>query len=386
MTDPNTDLKNSGFTSDLVFALRSLSRLTYVVTEEEDVFLKKLRNLVKRFGAKIQVYSQSFGLVPIDQLVKDWKQRTHAVDTQTLAFHDVLDKIYTSDPTDAQNFYVITDPEILLPDPMVQRRLLDIVHQLHNDEHNVKLLLFLSNRKYIPPKLSRYIQVVEDKGLSPEDILATLERPCKALKIPVPPNYAELFRGMTSYEIEAAVSQSIVLSMENPKMPQDEIVPENIHAFRRTMLKKTGLLEYIDTSKFTQSDIGGVERFKSWAQEMKAVFTEEGRSYGLKIPKGILLVGVWGTGKSLSAKTLGAEWGLPVVLLEMGKLRSSGVGDTEANIYSVLKMVESVAPCVTGETEVTLADGTSRTIESLWQGYVSGSDRTFRVQCEISQG
>src|SRR5271170_6075894 len=94
---------------------------------------------------------------------------------------------------------------------------------------------------------------------------------------------------------------------------------------------------------------------------MRSVFTEEGRKFGLKIPKGVLLVGMWGTGKSLSAKTLGSEWGLPVVLLEMGKLRSSGVGDTEHNTYSVLKMVESVAPCILwiDEAEKSLSGGQS---------------------------
>ncbi len=353
-----------GFATDLVFHLRALSRLTYVVTEEEDVFLKKFRNLVKKFSAQTQVYSSSFGMVPLEHLLQDWKKRTHAINEKIFGIHDALDEIYKFDPRDQQNFYIITDPEQHLPDPQVQRRLLDIIHQLHNDEHNVKLIIFLSNRRYIPPKLSRYIQVIEDKGLAAEDIVQTLQRPCDALGISIPENHVEMFRGMTSFEIAAAVSQSVVLSMENPSQVQDEIAAENIHAFRRTMLKKTGLLEYIDTSAFSHKDVGGVERFKAWATETKSVFTEEGRAFGLKIPKGVLLVGVWGTGKSLSAKTLGSEWKLPVVLLEMGKLRSSGVGDTEANIYSALKMVESVAPCILwiDEAEKSLSGGQSSAI------------------------
>jgi SpoVK/Ycf46/Vps4 family AAA+-type ATPase len=353
-----------GFADELVFHLRALSRFIYVVTEEEDIFLKKFKNLVKKNAQQTQVYSMSFGMVPLEHLTKDWKLRQHAVNANTMSIHDVLDEIYKLDPSDKQNFFIFTDPEVHLPDPMVQRRLLDIIHQLHNDEHNVKLLIFLSSRKYIPPKLARYIQVIEDKGLAAEDIAATLDRPCKALGIPIPDNHVEMFRGLTSFEIEAAVSQSVVLSMENPAASQEEIAPENIHAYRKNMLRKTGLVEYIDTSAFTMMDVGGIERFKAWAKDMKSVFTEQGRAYGLKIPKGILLAGVWGTGKSLSAKTLGAEWGLPVVLLEMGKLRSSGVGDTEANIYSVLRMVESVAPCILwiDEAEKSLSGGQSSAI------------------------
>jgi SpoVK/Ycf46/Vps4 family AAA+-type ATPase len=362
--DPKKPAGPDGFAPELVFHLRSLSRLIYVVTQEEDVFLKKFRNLVKKFSAQTHVYNMTFGMVPLDLLLRDWTNRAHQGNPNLTNIHDALDEIYKADPKDQQNFYIITDPEIHLSDPMVQRRLLDILHQLHNDEHNVKLLIFLSNRKYIPPKLSRYIQVVEDKGLAGEDIAKTLDRPCKALKIPIPEDHVELFRGMTSFEIEAAVSQSVVMTMEDPSLPQDEIVPAHIHAFRRQQLKKTGLIEYIDTSAFTQKDVGGTERFKAWASETKAAFTDEGRAYGLKIPKGVLLVGVWGTGKSLSAKTLGSEWGLPVVLLEMGKLRSSGVGDTEANIYSVLKMVEGVAPCILwiDEAEKSLSGGQSSAV------------------------
>ncbi len=361
-------VKPEGFAPDLVFHLRALSRLIYVVTEEEDVFLKKFRNLVKKFSAKTQkfsaktqVYSTTFGLVPLEHVLNDWKSKKYEANASILGIHDTLSEIYKFDPKDQQNFYIITDPEVHLRDDMVQRRLLDIVHQLHNDEHNVKLIIFLSNRKYIPPKLSRYIQVIEDKGLSAEDIESTLERPCNALKISIPENAVEMFRGMTSFEIEASVAQAVVTSMENPAMNQDEIAPENIHAYRKNMLKKTGLLDYIDTSGFTPKDIGGTDRFKAWASETKAVFTDEGRKYGLKIPKGVLLVGVWGTGKSLSAKVLGSEWGLPVVLLEMGKLRSSGVGDTEQNIYQVTKMIESVAPCILwiDEAEKSLSGGQS---------------------------
>jgi SpoVK/Ycf46/Vps4 family AAA+-type ATPase len=352
-----------GFAPDLIKNIRSLSRFIYVVTEEEDVFLKKFKNLVKKFTGETFVFSSSFGLIPLPQLLADWESRDYKENPNDNLrnLNGVLIDIYKKDPQDKQNFYIILDPEIHLSDPMIQRRFLDMIHQLHSDEHNVKIFIFLSNVKYIPRKLSRYIRIVEDKGLAPEEIAKTLNRPCTALETPIPENHAEMFRGMTTFEIEAAVSQSIVLTMDNPATPQGEISPAHIHAYRREMLKRTGLLEYVDTAAFTRDEVGGIERFKTWAGKMRSVWTDEGRSYGLKIPKGVLLVGIWGTGKSLSAKMLGTEWGLPVVLLEMGKLRSSGVGDTEGNIYAVLKMVESIAPCILwiDEAEKSLSGGQS---------------------------
>lgn len=359
------DNNPDGFLPDLVKNLRALARFIYVVTEEEDIFLKKFKNLVKKFMGQTSIYSQSFGLIPLEDQIRDWKSRAHKPSPDTLLdIHGALDHIYKTDPIDKQNFFIITDPEVHLQDPMVQRRLLDLLHQLHNDEHNVKIIIFLSNRKWIPAKLARYIRVIEDKGLAAEDILKTLERPCTALGIPIPENYAEMFRGMTSYEIEAAVSASIVVSMENPETPQGEISPDSIQAFRREQLRKTGLLDYVETKGYNRDDIGGIDRFKTWAHEMKAVFTERGRKYGLKIPKGVLLVGLWGTGKSLSAKVLGTEWGLPVVLLETGKLRGGLVGDTEANAYAAIKMIESVSPCILwiDEAEKSLSGATSSNV------------------------
>jgi AAA+ superfamily predicted ATPase len=367
LTQPD-DQGPQGFAKDLVFELRSLSRLIYVVTEEEDVFLKRFKSLVKKYADQTQVYSTITGMIPLEAVLKDWKSKTITVKPSpnggVQSIYEALEEIYKADPKDAQTFYIFTDPELHLSDPSVQRRVLEILHQLHGDEHNVKILIWLSNRKYIPTKLARYFRVVEDKGLSAEDIKKTLERPCNALEIPIPVDAPAMFRGMTSFEIDQAVSQSVVRVTEDPSIPQEPenlLREENIHAYRAGMLKKTGLLEYIDTTSYSQADVGGTERFKEWATETKAAFTEEGRAFGVKVPRGVLLAGVWGTGKSLSAKTLGSEWGLPLVLLEMGKLRSSGVGDTEANVYAALKMIEAVAPCILwmDEAEKSLSGGQS---------------------------
>lgn len=345
--------------SDLILHLRALSRIIYVVTEEEDVFLRHLHNLIKRFPSEASVFSQTFGLMPLEGLFKDWKSRAH--NPNPIGPGDALDQVYTTDPKNKQCFWIFTDPEILLSDPMFQRRVLDNMHQLNGDKNAVKIIIFLSNRKYIPPKLSRYIQVIE-WSLSSEDILKTLAEPLDNLKpkVRMPDRADQLFRGLTTFEIKAAVAQSVIRTAEACG-DETEIPPEHIHEFRQQMLRKTGLLEYIDTSSYSMSSVGGLERFKTWVNEMRGVFSEEGRAYGLAIPKGLLLCGCWGTGKSLSAKMLGTEWGLPVVMLEMGKLRSSGVGDTEAAAYHVCRLVESVAPCLLwiDEAEKSLSGGQS---------------------------
>lgn len=346
-----------GTLSDLVLHLRALSRILYVVTEEEDVFLFHFQKLIKRAPSRAAVFSQSFGLMPLDQLFKDWKSRLN--NPVPMSAGDALSQVYTTDPKGEQCFWIFTDPEILLSDPMFQRRVLDNMHQLNNDHLAAKVIIFLSNRKYIPPKLTRYIQVIE-WSLSNEGITRTLEEPLTHLKIPMPDRVDQLFRGLTTFEIKAAVAQSVIRTSAAADDPYS-LPPEHIHDFRQQMLRKTGLLEYVNTSAFSMASVGGLERFKAWVEEMRGVFSDEGRAYGLKVPKGLLLCGCWGTGKSLSAKMLGTEWGLPVVLLEMGKLRSSGVGDTEAAAYQVCRLVDSVSPCLLwiDEADKSLSGGQS---------------------------
>jgi SpoVK/Ycf46/Vps4 family AAA+-type ATPase len=94
---------------------------------------------------------------------------------------------------------------------------------------------------------------------------------------------------------------------------------------------------------------------------MKPAWSKAGRDFGLEPPKGVLAVGVWGTGKSLSIKALGNAWGLPIIQLELGRLRSSAVGQSEANVYRATRIIESVAPCIVwiDEAEKSLAGGQS---------------------------
>jgi SpoVK/Ycf46/Vps4 family AAA+-type ATPase len=345
---------------ELLFHLRSLSRCIYFVTEEEDRFLIKLRDTLKKLADRTWVFNAALGLVPLNQLIKDWGSRTHQENRDASGIHDALIQIYKDDPRDEQNFYVITDPERWLADPHVVRRVLNIIHQVHNDIRTIKILIFVGTRKVIPEKLAHYMEVVVDQGLSSEEILATVEEACGHLGKQPPKDTANLFKNLSSYQIDMSIAQSIVKTRKDATNPK-RIDPPYISEFRRRQLKKTDLIQYIDTDKFSFDQVGGAQRFKAWAQKTRHAWTEQGRAFGLQPPKGVLCVGIWGTGKSLSAKCMGAAWGLPVVGLEMGRLRSSGVGESEANVYRAIRIIESAAPCVVwiDEAEKSLSGGQS---------------------------
>jgi len=333
--------------------LRSYTPLIYFVTEEEDCFLTGLKTAMREKAAHVKVYNAAFGLVSLTELITDWSSKAHTTNSTTLSIHDALISIYKEPAPKERKFYVITDPDRWLRDAQVQRRILNILHQVHNDVGSVKILICVSNQRYVPEKLARYTEVVQDIGLSSEEILEAVEKTCVPLKMEVPENPEGLFKGLTSFEIQSSLIQSFKKTQHaDPKL---------LTEYRFKQLRKTDLVQYIDTSRYTFDQVGGVGRFKAWAHRTAAAWTPKGREFGLEPPKGVLAVGAWGTGKSLSTKALGSVWNLPVVQFELGRMRQSGVGDSENNIYRALKIIESVAPVILfcDEAEKSLSGGQS---------------------------
>lgn len=345
---------------ELKHHVKSLTRLIFYVTDEEDRFIVDFHQRMKEYEKNIWVYNAAFGLTPIANLVSDWKSRAHTVDGTAPGIHEALIKIYQDDPKQQSNFYIITDPERWLQggEHHIHRRVLNVVHQVHQELRIIKCMIFVGPRRILPDKLARYFTVINDPGLSPEETTEIAERFCTQLKTEVPADPPGLFRGLNSYEIEEIITRSAVHQKANSKRRID---PQFVSAYRRDQLKKTDLMQFVDTSKDSFDQVGGADRFKAWAQKTKASWTPEGKAFGLRPPKGVLLVGVYGCGKSISVKAMAAEWNLPVVQFELGKLMSSGVGDSEGNLYRALRLIESVAPCVMwiDEAEKSLSGGAS---------------------------
>ena len=345
--------------SDFMFHLRSLTRFIYYVCEEEDRFILELQAKLARFEQRIFVYNAAWGLQPMSRYTQTWKNREHP-ESDAPGIHDALIKIFTDDPRNETNFYVITDPDRWLGDDHVQRRILNIAHHLHNNERTVKVVIFVGPRLVVPQKLQRYIEVIHDRGLSETQLTEFLTDLTPKLQLPAnSASHARVFRGLTTYEIEAAVTQCVVKCKRENK-PR-AIDPRVVGDFKRRQLHKTDLLNFVDVSKDTFDQVGGLDAFKEWCRKTKACWTDEGQKRHLIPPKGVLAVGVWGCGKSLSVKAMGHLWRLPVVQLEMGRLRSSGVGESEANVYRAINLIESVSPCVIwiDEAEKSLAGNQS---------------------------
>lgn len=147
--------------------------------------------------------------------------------------------------------------------------------------------------------------------------------------------------GLTIMEARKVFNRAITQS--KGKLGQDEL--QLIIAEKEHIIKNSGFLEYYH-HKEGLSDVGGLDNLKSWLTKRGRAFYKDARDYGLEIPKGVLLLGIPGTGKSLSAKAIGSEWKFPIIKLDMGRIFGGIVGESESNIRKALQITEAIAPSI----------------------------------------
>ena len=120
---------------------------------------------------------------------------------------------------------------------------------------------------------------------------------------------------------------------------------------KKQIIQQTQLLEFCLTDK-NISDIGGLDNFKNWLKVRERAFSQDAINYGLPYPKGLLLIGIQGTGKSIAAKILAYEWKLPLLRLDFGRLFASLVGQSEQRVRKVIEIAEALSPCVLWVDEI----------------------------------
>lgn len=150
--------------------------------------------------------------------------------------------------------------------------------------------------------------------------------------------------GLSTSEAENALALSVI---ETNKFDPAVIYREKVQAVR-----KTNLLDICQPDPRGLEAIGGLSELKGWIVKRRRAYTPEAEKYGLSTPKGVLLVGVPGTGKSLTAKAIGTALGVPTVKLDIGNLFNSLVGESEARTRDALKLAEAMSPCVLWVDEI----------------------------------
>ncbi|MDF1862598.1 MAG: AAA family ATPase [Verrucomicrobiales bacterium] len=224
-------------------------------------------------------------------------------------------------------------------DPVLMRKLRDT---LRLAKSTGKLLVLLGIWKPLPPELEREITRVDLDLPGPEVFGLVLDTILESAELDdLPPGIREATLnaagGLTTIEAENAFALSVI---ESGTIQPAIVAREKAHT-----LKNGGLLEVIETTESLDS-IGGLEALKHWLLQRCEAFTERARDYGLPVPKGMLVLGVPGTGKSLTAKATASVFGVPLLKLDAGKLFGSLVGQSEANLRAVIQTAEAISPCV----------------------------------------
>jgi SpoVK/Ycf46/Vps4 family AAA+-type ATPase len=159
-------------------------------------------------------------------------------------------------------------------------------------------------------------------------------------------NLATACQGLSLERIRRVLSKVIAkygeINEESPTLVLQE---------KQQIIQQTQLLDFYLTTQ-NLKDLGGLDNFKDWLKLRERAFSQEATNYGLPYPKGLLLVGVQGTGKSIAAKILANEWELPLLRLDFGRLFASLVGQSEEKVRQMISISEALAPCVLWVDEI----------------------------------
>lgn len=258
----------------------------------------------------------------------------------------------------SRRVYIMRDLHKWL-DPVVARSLKNAARDFQSlPRDQAKALIILAATADVPPELAGCCTVLDwplpdraEMGRIVDDIaknVAEGEKPVNGKRDAA----IDAALGLTGDEAANAIAVSLVKNRT--------IDPLNISAEKKRVISRERVLTWTDPDPRGLAAVGGLDNLKGWLTQRRAAFSQDARAYGLPAPKGVLLVGVPGCGKSLTAKAVAAAWQLPLLRLDMGGLRSKYVGDSEANIRKALSVAETVAPCVLwlDEIEKALAGAT----------------------------
>ncbi len=146
--------------------------------------------------------------------------------------------------------------------------------------------------------------------------------------------------GLTEIKVKQVTAKALA---QRGKISKEDI--KDILEEKKQVIARSEILEFFE-AKSSQDDIGGLNVLKVWLNQRYRAFSKEARNYGLPIPKGVLLVGAQGTGKSLTAKSISKSWSMPLLRLDVGRLFSSLVGSSEARTRETISRAEAMSPCI----------------------------------------
>lgn len=238
----------------------------------------------------------------------------------------------------------------------VVRLLRDLYYQIRRFRDPNKAVLLVSPVLCIPPELEKEV-VVYDFPLPDREALGALldehiqrvRRTAEAHVMLKPEDRDRLLEAALGLTLDEADNAFMAALLNDGILDVNDL--HVIHAEKQLIIRKSGILDYTPAEEGMEA-VGGLENLKDWLRKRRRSFTPEARAFGLPQPKGVLLTGVQGCGKSLSAKAIAQDWKLPLLRLDVGKVFGGLVGSSEENMRRAIKLAEAISPCVLWVDEI----------------------------------
>ncbi len=337
------------FRTELTELIRARFPIIHISTHEEDRAIEEIKELADTLGHKVMMWSASRGVYKLDAEPGIGKGKLGQLDLL-----GAIETLETQAGKKGSFIAVLLDPYPYLTiknaNPAYCRRLRDYAISIRRRGYHT-CVITISPTSEIPLELEKEVTVLDFPLPGFAEIKSLVSRYMtefnKAPTVTVEDgdglveDFSQACRGLTQQEIENVLARSLI---------DDRVFSENdvkkVLEHKRYIARKNQIIEYIDVSGLSIDTVGGLDLFKDWLAVRDMAFSQESREFGIHAPKGVLLTGVPGCGKSLSAKSVAASWLLPLLKLDMGRVFDRWVGSSEERLRSAIATCEAIAPCV----------------------------------------
>jgi len=336
---------NQTFNKSLTDYIKARYAVLVIESFEEERVLGELQAIAQGINHELFIWNSTDGVT--------YANGSSASQEKTLDFTAALRFCENrAKEQDSRNIFVFCDADAYLNSkaPAVNRR------KLRDFAINIRKKGYKSNCIIIAPTfeittdLQKEITLIDFPLPSREEVKAIISsflnqyKGVQGVTIDVNNDLLEKFVdasiGLTKLEIDNCLARALV---SNRRIDATDL--KGILAEKKQIIRKTGILEYID-SKLNLNDVGGLQTLKKWLELRSHCFGDEAMKFGVKPPKGVLLTGIPGCGKSLTAKCVATAWNMPLLRLDMGKIFQGVVGSSESNIRLALKTAEAISPSI----------------------------------------
>ncbi len=335
---------------ELEVLIRARYPIIYVLSWEEERVEKQLTQIATERNKKFYVWTCTQGIVRYGAEPQRAKSGTGSTTDPLSALDAVLQHVEPAIYL-FKDFHPFTEEN--RANLSVIRRLKDVAFHLRD---TYKTIVIVAPVMRIAPELDKDVTLVEFRPPDVKDFNKLLDRIIEDVKdkpqVRINLDAAgrerlvQAARGLTLKEAENVFAKTLVL---DGTLDADDV--SVVFSEKQQIIRKSGLLEYFASNEQFEN-VAGLENLKQWLAKRSAAFTERATAFGLPPPRGVLLLGVQGCGKSLCAKAVSSLWKLPLLRFDVGRMFGSLVGSSEENIRRAIQTAESVAPAILWVDEI----------------------------------